>query len=236
MQRYFAENKIDNKFILSDSDIHHIKNVMRMDENGEIEVVYDTIPYLCSIHNIKNNMEVILKKELKKLVDTIPQVNLIIPLLKEQKMDLILQKATELGVYEITPIYTENSIIKIDSQKEEKKLIRWLKICKEASEQSFRDTIPIINKIQNIDDLKVNDLNLICSTREKSNYIKNVLKKDSNCDKINVVIGPEGGLSPKEEDKFIKMGYLPITLGNRIMRVETVPLFILSIINYEFMR
>ena len=240
MHQFFVEkSQVGKEYVtITGSDVNHIRNVLRM-KIGEMIRISDREGgnYFCKIAETGENfVQADIVSVDEEGTELPSKIYLFQALPKGDRMETVIEKAVELGVYEITPIYTENSIIKIDSQKEEKKLIRWLKICKEASEQSFRDTIPIINKIQNIDDLKVNDLNLICSTREKSNYIKNVLKKASNCDKINVVIGPEGGLSPKEEDKFIKMGYLPITLGNRIMRVETVPLFILSIINYEFMR
>ena len=86
------------------------------------------------------------------------------------------------------------------------------------------------NDLSEIDGYK-----FVASTREKSKNIKLVMKNLGICDRINVVIGPEGGLSIEEEDMLNKLGFSSITLGNRILRVETVPLFILSVINYEFM-
>lgn len=236
MQRYFAVQKEDNFFILEQSDLHHIKNVMRMRSGDEIEVVFDNQPYLCQVKNIESELKISLLKKLSKKSLQLPRINLIIPLLKEQKMDLIFQKATELGVYEITPLNMTHSIIKLDNKKESKKIERWSRICKEASEQSFRDEVPIVNEVKNIKDLTLADVNIICSTNEKERNLRNVLNHVKECDTINVVIGPEGGISTDEETKLIDMGFLPVTLGNRIMRVETVPLFILSIINYEFMR
>ena len=113
MQRYFAKEKIDNRFILYDSDIHHIKNVMRCKINDQIEVIFNSSIYICNI------------KELEPLsleiVDTINEdremntnLTIAISLVNEQKMDLILQKLTELGVSTIIPVKTERSIIKID--------------------------------------------------------------------------------------------------------------------------
>lgn len=236
MQRYFAKEKGNNNFILEDSDYYHIKTVMRMCDNTLVEVVYDNKLYICCLGNVKENPKVIIKEEVKISEDNMPNVTLIIPLLKEQKMDLILQKATELGVYKIIPVELERSIIKVKDEKQDKKLTRWYRICKEASEQSKRVDIPVIENIMTIDDLKnLDGLNLICSTLEKSKNIKNMMKKNTECGKINVVIGPEGGLSESEENKLIGYGFKPVTLGNRIMRVETVPIYILSIINYEFM-
>ena len=151
-------------------------------------------------------------------------------------MDLILQKATELGVSSITPIITKRSIIKLKQSDYEKKIIRWKRIVKEASEQSHRIDIPDILDIKQINDLsEIDGYKFVASTREKSKNIKLVMKNLGICDRINVVIGPEGGLSIEEEDMLNKLGFSSITLGNRILRVETVPLFILSVINYEFM-
>ena len=160
---------------------------------------------------------------------------LMIPLLKEQKMDFILQKATELGVNEIVLYKSKRSIIPFEVCKEKRKMERWLKICKEASEQSKRQTIPSIT----IADLKMikelDGLKLICSTVESENNLKKVLQSNQKCAKINVVVGPEGGFDPKEEQDFIKLGFIPVTLGKTILRVETVPIVFLGIVNYEFM-
>ncbi len=235
MQRYFAKDQIDDKFILEDSDYHHIKNVMRMDNKDNIEVVYNNNLYLAKIDDIKENIISKVKKiEIQK--QKRPEIVLYIPLLKEQKMDYILQKSTELGVNTIIPIETSRSIIKIDEKKYLKKRQRWMKICKEASEQSKRITIPEIGFLETIDSLKeVKSVKLVCSTKEKTKNLKNIVKTIKDCDKINVVIGPEGGLLEEEENTLIKNGFIPVSLGDRIMRVETVPLFILSAINYEYM-
>ncbi len=234
LQRYFSKQKIDNTFILNNDDYYHIKTVMRMTNNDNIEVVYEEIPYLCEITNIENDIKIKIVKELDVIKDKMPYVTILIPILKEQKMDYILQKATELGVNEIIPVIMERSIVKVN-EKELKKLERWNRIVKEASEQSHRNTIPKIDKIEKINTLKLNGLNLVCSTIEKQNTIKKVFKNNYNCDKINMLIGPEGGISPKEEEILINNGFIPVSLGNRIMRVETVPLYLMSIINYEYM-
>lgn len=236
MQRYFAVQKHDKRMILKEDDIYHIKVVMRMKDQDEITVVYEETPYLCCLENVNQDIQVLVKKELEKEKEFMPEVTLIIPLLKEQKMDFIFQKATELGVKKFIPYYAERSIIKLNSMKEDKKIERWRRIVKEASEQSFRTDIPEITNVHSIDDLKNLDGSCyLCSTREKRKNIKNMMKKNRICDKMNLVIGPEGGLSSKEEQTLKKIGFIPISLGNRIMRVETVPLFLLSVINFEYM-
>ena len=236
MQRYFSKEKIDNKLVLNNDDLYHIKTVMRMKDNDEIIVVYDKKAYLCCLENVKENIQIIIKNELEKVDYKTPNITLIIPILKEQKMDLILQKATELGVTEIIPIITKRSIIKLNEKDYDKKITRWSKIVKEASEQSHRIDIPNITTIKTIKELdNIEGKSYVCSTKEKSKNIKIVMKNVKSCDKINLVVGPEGGLDSEEENLLNKIGFESITLGNRILRVETVPLVLLSIINYEFM-
>jgi 16S rRNA (uracil1498-N3)-methyltransferase len=231
MQRYFALEKKDNSLILNNDDLYHIKKVMRMNIGDEIIVVYEDVPYLCEV--LEN--AALIKEQLPVNNDKMPYVRLIIPLLKEQKMDFILQKSTELGVSEIVLYIAKRSMVKVN-EKEDKKKIRWQKIMKEASEQSHRNTIPILSGIYSLSELdKFDGLKLVCSTREKEKNVKKILKLNNTCDTINVVIGPEGGLEETEEDKLIKMGYISVSCGSRIMRVETVPLFFLSILNYENM-
>ena len=236
MLRYFTNKKVDNEFILNEDDLYHIKTVMRMKDNDQIIVVMDKKAYLCCLENVKDNIKIIIKNELPKVDYNTPDVTLIIPILKEQKMDLILQKSTELGVSKIIPIITKRSIVKVNESSQDKKIDRWRRIVKEASEQSHRVEIPEVLPIRTIDQLKdLDGFNLVCSTKEKVKNIKLVMKNVKTCDKINLVIGPEGGLDELEEERLNKMGFESITLGNRIMRVETVPLFLLSVINYEFM-
>lgn len=235
MQRYFSDKRQDNRLVLSKDDLYHIKTVMRMKDNDEIIVVNDNIPYLCCLENVNSNIEIIIKRQLEKEDNNIPFVRMIVPVLKEQKMDYILQKATELGAEEIVLYEASRSVVKIKDNID-KKILRWQKIVKEASEQCHRNNIPNIEGVLKIKQLEEFDgLKILCSTREKSKNIKNILKLYATYDKINIVIGPEGGLDQIEEEKFIEMGFIPTTLGSRIMRAETVPLFILSTINYEFM-
>ena len=230
MQRYFVKEKDGNYFIPEQEDLHHIYHVMRMKDGDEVEVVYHEKLYVGKICQNKITVEEkLLFEENKK------KITLIVPVLKEQKMDYILQKATELGVSSIYPFKAERSVVKTDG-KDEKKIIRWRKIVKEASEQSKRVTIPEIPKIFELKELgNIEGEKIVCSTIEKEKNIKKYLTKHKNYDRINIVVGPEGGLSLKEETFLMVSGYEPVSLGNLIMRVETVPLYILSVISYENM-
>ena len=201
-----------------------------------VEIVYDKHIYICSILNINDDIKFKIEQEIAKSDKKIPFVTLIIPVLKEEKMDLIFQKATEMGISKFIVCPMERCMVKLNLNKLDNKLSRWNRICKEASEQSKRNDIPTIEFINNINDLKLLEgQNFTCSTQEKLNNIKKVLKDVKKCDKINLVIGPEGGISIKEEELLNKMGFKSITLGYMIMRVESVPLYLMSVINYEYM-
>ena len=229
MQRYFSEVKKDNLFLLKDEDLYHIKTVMRMNVNDEIEVVYEQKVYICKLDKNYNAIieQVIENNKVKKM-----NYVLCVPILQEQKMSFILQKATELGVDLIIPILTARSMVKV-KDKENKKIERWKRICKEASEQSKRVTIPEVSEIKKITDLNLDGLKIVCSTKEKDNTLKKVLKNNLKCDKIIMVVGPEGGLTLDEENKLIDLGFIPTSLGDNILRVETAPLYLLSVLNYE---
>lgn len=228
MQRYFSNKKINNTFLLNEDDWYHINTVMRNKNGDKIEVVYENELYICEI---KNNQANII--EMVKIENSINKnVCLVLPLLQEQKMSLVLQKATELGISEIIPILTERSKIKI-TDNSDKKVMRWQRICKEAAEQSKRLDIPkVYDIVSSFNKLDVEGFKMVCSTREKENTLKKVLKNNLNCDKIVIVVGPEGGLAPSEEDFLISNGFIPVSLGNNIMRVETVPIYLLSVLNY----
>lgn len=235
MQRYFSKKRENEQLELSSDDIYHITRVMRMKEKEQIEVVYNSIVFICEV-SVNEFPFVKIVKEEKNRIDNSKKINLIIPLLKEQKMDLILQKATELGVYEIIPVKMQRSVVKLESSKEDKRIERWTKICKEASEQSKRVDIPLITNIKELNELKnLEGLKMVCSTTEKEKTIKNFLTASQNYDRIYIVVGPEGGISDIEEKLLVNQGFTRVSLGDRIMRVETVPIFILSALNYEFM-
>lgn len=233
MQQYFAINK---NLDLLESDYHHIKNVMRMKITDKIKVVYESVTYLCEITDIEDVKFKIISEE-KSNNDNV-KISIAFGLIKEQKLDYLFQKGTEIGISEFIPVNMIRSVVKIDSNKEDKKLDRWNKILKEASEQSFRSNIPNLTNIKNIKDL-INldfDLKLICSLNENTQNIKKILQKNNKYDKILLVVGPEGGFDLKEENLLTQNGFNSISLGDTVLRTETAPIVASSMINYELMR
>ncbi len=236
MQRYFCKEKENDIFTLSSEDSYHITKVMRYNIGTNIEIVYDNTLYIANIINLSG----LVKAQVIKIVDeninsyfvTIAQ-----SLVKEQKMDYILQKGTELGASCFIPLDVTNSIVKLNG-KENKKIERWRKVVKEASEQSKRLDIPIVTNILSIDDLvkEKYDLKILCSVNETSKNIKTVLSNIKQSDRILFVIGPEGGFTDQEEQKLKNNDFISTSLGSRVLRTETASTFVLSIINYIFMR
>ena len=236
MQRYFAVNS-DLKLL--DSDIHHIKNVMRMKKNYKIEIIFEESINRCNIEEInKDILKYSVLETIEEAKEKRPIVKLAVSLIKEQKFDYLIQKVTEIGVDEIIPLKTERSIIKIDNNVFNKKKIRYNRIIKEASEQSHRVNIPVIKDLITIDELINNKegLNIMCTVNETSKSIKRILKEKGKCDTLLLVVGPEGGFSTKKENKIIDNGFNSATLGKNILRSETAAIYLMSIVDYEFLR
>lgn len=232
MQRYFASDYRE-KLILRDSDIHHIKNVMRMRTNDDIEVIFDNKLYICTIMSI-DPFDICIKEVIEEENKINFDITIAIGLVKEQKMDLILQKLTELGVNRIIPLSMERSIVKLDDKKFEKKKARWETICKEASEQSKRTSIPEITNIMTLKELvKIeSDIKLVASTKEKNKMLDYYLQNVNDCAKIIMVVGPEGGISDREEVFLNENNFLSVSFGNLIFRVETAAIYVASVFNF----
>ena len=166
-------------------------------------------------------------------------INIVQALPKADKMDFIIQKCTELGVKEFTPLALKRCVVKIDSKDEQKKILKWQKQVEVASKQCGRDIVPKVNKIYNIntiqDLLKNYDLVLLAYENEKDNTLKNEIEKINKKEdaSIAIIIGPEGGLEQTEVDFLKQNGAKVVTLGNRILRTETVAMAVTSILMYE---
>ncbi len=237
MQRYFVENIQGDKVILCHEDSYHIKRVMRMKLGEKIVLVYQEKAYLGQIESLDDQVQVKLVGELTSSNQQVRSITLAQALVKEQKMDYILQKATELGVTEIIPFCAERSIVKAD-KKDEKRKTRWEKIVKEASEQSKRTSLVKIHPILSFEELcqmDSYDVKIICSVSEKQKNLKKLLSNTPNSATMLFVIGPEGGLSDQEEQTLIENGFQRVSLGDTVLRTETAGLFIMSAVRYQDM-
>lgn len=245
MPRFFVQNHQieNNKIIINNEDVRHIKNVLRRNIGDEIEVC-NSEKGECFKASILEMNEKEIKLEIKQKIDKISEsnvhINIFQGLPKSDKMELIIQKSVELGVEEITPTYMKRCVVKLNDKDKKKKIERWQKISEVAAKQSGRDIIPKINQIKNIKNIceicNEYDIVLVAYESEKENTLKNELKKINRSNtniKIAIVIGPEGGLEDKDVIELKEAGAKVITLGNRILRTETVALAMTSIIMYE---
>ena len=237
MQRYFSKLKDDNKFKLNLDDGYHITKVMRMGYGDLIEVVYEEKLYICKIIELNPVIAEIIE-ESNTYNELEVKVTICQSLVKENKMDLIIQKCVELGAYSFLPLEARNSIIRLTLKDKIKKVERWQKIVEGACCQSKRNIIPKVLDIMEIKDIiKLDyDLKILLSVNEVSSTFKNVLQNHKMCGTIIIVIGSEGGFTKLEEDELVQNGFVRATLGKRVLRTETAPITALSMINYEYER
>lgn len=232
MQRYFAK-VIDNQVLLSDDDVFHLTRVMRARPGDNIEVVSDGQVFLAEVKRFKP-LEIDVVKEINENNELRSHVILIAGLIKGEKMDFLLQKATELGASEIVLLRSERTIVKIKNEEKEVKFARYRKILKEAAEQSKRSKIPTLDRLVDMDSLKNidADIKMIAYEGEEGpsqNFSKIVESIEDN-QKVAIIVGPEGGFSEEEVKLAEEAGYTRVSLGRRILRAETASFYALSVI------
>ena len=234
MQRYFV-NKENDTFTLSSSDLHHVKDVMRIKNDGKIICVYNNQSYLCSINYFDNDYKINVIEEITKDVELNKQVILYQALIKNDKFDLVMQKATELGVTDIVPTIFSRSVVKVDDSKKDNKLSRYEKIVKEACEQSHRLVLPTIHNYQKVKTIKLDEDTLgLIAFENNGDYASflHALEAINNYKKVAIVIGPEGGFSMDEVKYLEAQGFKNISLGKRILRSETASMYALSVLAF----
>lgn len=250
MPKFFVrQNQVnDGKIVINGQDVKHIRNVLRAKVGEELEICNSETGenFLCSISEF-NEDKIWCKIEQKIQEETESNVKVTIfqGLPKADKMEYIIQKSVELGVYDITPVDMKRCVVKLDEKNAKKKIERWQKISEVAAKQCGRNIIPQINNVINIKKLceivENYDIVLVAYENEENNSLKNelsqikstIINNQSQEFKIGIVIGPEGGLEKQDVENLERSGAKIITLGKRILRTETVALNVLSIIMYE---
>ena len=246
MPKFFieTENLKENEEIwLTGSDVNHIKNVLRKKIDDKINICNSDTQknYECVIKNIEENKIVCkILDEVKSLAESNLNITIFQGLPKSDKMELIIQKATEIGVKTIVPVITKRTVIKLKDKDKQNKVDRWRKIAEVAAKQSGRDIIPTIENIINIADIKFENYDkvLVLYENEEKLSIKDEIAQLKNNDKeelnIGIVIGPEGGFAESEIEQLnLNQNVSVITLGKRILRTETVALVVSGILMYE---
>lgn len=233
MQRYFITDTIEvnGSYEMEVTHLHHIKNVMRSRVEDQFTVVDKTsTAYLVEL----TELEPMTFKVIERLdydVELPVDISLFSPLLKGDKMDLVIQKSTELGVHEFILYKAERSIVKLDAKKESARQTRFEKIATEASEQSKRTKVPTVSFTEQLKTIDFNRFDLVLFAYENNNLtgqsIKDILLAN-DAQTIALVFGPEGGFTENEVELF--KAHKNISLGHRILRAETAPLYGLSVI------
>jgi len=226
---------------ITGSDVNHIKNVLRMKVGEEIAVSngVDGKEYRCGIVKIgEDEVQCRLRFIKEEGVELPSKVYLFQGLPKADKMELIIQKAVELGVYEVIPVATKRAVVKLDEKKAKAKVSRWQGIAEAAAKQSKRAVIPEVKEAMTWQEAvayaRTMDVKLIpYELAEGMNVTKSIMEGLVPGQSIAVFIGPEGGSEESEIGEAVKCGMSPITLGKRILRTETAGFTVLSWIMYR---
>ena len=232
---FVSEEQIngENAYI-EGSDVNHIANVLRMKPGEELLIsVKGDWDYLCKIVDIETdrvNLKVLESMEQRELP---VNITLLQGIPKSDKLEMIIQKAVELGVSEIIPVKTKRVVVKIDEKKVDTKVNRWNAIAESAAKQSKRSIIPKVYEPMSIDNALeiVKDFGVKLIPYENADGIDKTRKILDNMDKtknIAVFIGPEGGFEESEVERIKNSSFEVITLGKRILRTETAGLALLS--------
>ncbi len=242
MHRFFIrqENIYKDSITIEGEDVQHISRVLRLRQGDQVTLCdQQGMDYQVSIEDIAKHTvrTTILSKEPSKGEPSIEAV-IYQGIPKSTKMDLIIQKCTEMGIARVVPVMTARTVVKLESQKdEEKKVARWTKIAEEAAKQSARGIVPKIEMPMSLEealaDSRKLDLVLMPYEGEQEVSVKGALQGKTPKG-VGFFIGPEGGFETYEVEKAKQSNIIPVTLGSRIMRTETAGFAVLTCLMYEF--
>ncbi len=234
MQRYFA-SLFGNEVILKEDDVFHLMKVMRAKNNDKIEIVDENgKAYLARIIQI-NPLRIVIQEPILKNSELDTKVTLFFALAKSDKIDFVIQKATELGASRIVLFEGKRSIVHFSKDDFVRKYNRYHNIAKEAAEQCHREIIPEICFAPTIKDIEsfLAEVNLFAYELDagKTNDFASIFNKRMNS--LSIIVGPEGGFDEKEADYLLSKNFKTISLGKRILRCETAAVYALSVIAFN---
>lgn len=246
MHRFFVEEPAmgENSITITGGDVNHIKNVLRMAVGDKICVIngQNNKEYYCEITAVGNDAVDTRICEIRESDQELGnEVVLFQGLPKSDKMELIIQKAVELGVHTIVPVSTDRTVVKLDAKKEANKRKRWMSISESAAKQSGRlripEVTPVVSYREALEMAKKMDVRLIpyelAEGMEKTRELMSSIQPGQS---VAAFIGPEGGFESSEIEKAMEIGAWPITLGKRILRTETAGLVTLAMLVYNLER
>lgn len=229
------------RIVITGSDVKHIKNVLRMKPGEEIAVSNgaDGREYRCGIEAFTEDEVVCTLRFIKEDgVELASRIHLFQGLPKADKMELIVQKAVELGAYEIVPVAARRCVVRLDEKKAAARINRWQGIVEAAAKQSKRGIVPNVHPVMSmreaVEYARTMDVKLIpYELAENMRHTKEILEAVKPGTDIAVFIGPEGGFEKEEVELAVEAGIAPVTLGKRILRTETAGLTVLSWLMYH---
>ncbi len=243
MHCFYCEpgNVAEKQITITGTDVNHIKNVLRMRIGEELMVCDGTgMEYTCRILDFPAGEVALSILKAEKASTELPvRLKLYQGLPKKDKMELIIQKAVELGAVEIIPVMTKRCIVKLeDDKKEAKKLERWQAIAESAAKQSGRGILPTVSRVlhykEAVKKASAEGMTLIpYELAEGMKSLKEAAAEASKQQVVSVFIGPEGGFEEAEVEFAGENGVIPVSLGKRILRTETAGFTTLSILMYE---
>lgn len=230
----------DKRVTIEGGDVNHIKNVLRMKIGEELNVSngQDGREYRCAILSLEEERIVCELRFIKEDNVELPsRITLFQGLPKADKMEMIVQKAVELGIYEIIPVATKRCVVKLDEKKAVSKVSRWQGIAEAAAKQSKRGIIPTVSGVMNFREAiqKANEMNVKLIPYELADgmeHTREILEGLKPGQDIGIFIGPEGGFEESEIQYARDNGVEPITLGKRILRTETAGMVVLAWLGY----
>ena len=243
MYQFFVDSSQinGNDIVITGSDVNHIKNVLRMKVGEEVAVSngVDGKEYRCEIASFEEDLVRLTLRFIKEDGLELPsKVYLFQGLPKGDKMELIIQKMVELGVYEIVPVATKRCVVKLDDKKASSKIQRWQGISEAAAKQSKRRIVPQIHNVMTFGEalLYAKDMDLKLIPYELADGMagtKKLIEGVAPGQSIAVFIGPEGGFEEAEVEKARAQGVCPVTLGKRILRTETAGFTVMAWLMYQ---
>ncbi len=236
MHRFYLEPAINGKNVsIADArQLHHLKDVLRL-KVGDQVIIFDSQgnEYTCAIRELHEKQALLTVKARGRAETGKTRITVACALPKQAKMDEIIDNLTQLGADSIIPMETERVIIKLDDSKKAVRLERWRKIAESAAQQSQRNTVPIIKPVSSIESVISHsqdfDLKLIPTLSDETKPIKEVLT-ESKPSNILVLIGPEGDFTPQEVQLAESVGFVPVSLGDSVLRVGTAAVAVASYI------
>lgn len=228
------------EIVLKGPQKRYVRDVLRMSRGNAI-VLFDGsgTEYLCTITEAtQRHVKIRILGRQPGCRESTLHIRIGIGLLKTNKMDLVIQKVSELGAREVYPVATRRAVAALDPDRAEQRRGRWQTIAQEASRQSGRATVadvrPVLSFDQILEQSRDSDLSLLFTTATASPLEAIARERATGLRRILLLVGPEGGFSPEEEEAALRKGYLAVGLGPRVLRAETAAILAVGLVQYRF--